>query len=146
LLEDLFFENSFITDALSPGIGAHINCHMGLNNIDIGSGTTDNAGLHRSRDPAVGSFSSRYNYTKVALKDIVPGEELFVSYGGELLKLLISESRACQIFFTFIHLFLFPCRGSLHIYNHTVQRTGSGNVQRLLVTFPSRMISSDPIA
>lgn len=81
LLNDLFMENSFITDSLAPGLGAFINCHMGLNNLDLGTSSTDNAGLHRSRDASVGSFSHRYNYSKIASRDIVPGEELFVNYG-----------------------------------------------------------------
>jgi len=56
---------------------------MGLNNLNLGTSSTDNAGLHRSRDPSVGSFSHRYNYSKIASRDIVPGEELFVNYGGK---------------------------------------------------------------
>lgn len=83
VLHDLFFENSFIVDALIPGLGAQANCHMGLNNLDLGTDRADNAGLHRSRDPAVGSFSPRYHYAKVADRDIVPGEELFISYGEQ---------------------------------------------------------------
>jgi hypothetical protein len=83
VLYDLFFENSFITDAVIPGLGAHINCHMGLNNLDLtGTAQNDNAGLSRTKnDPAVGSFTPRYNYTKRAIKNILPGEELFISYG-----------------------------------------------------------------
>jgi len=82
LLDDMFFENSFVAEGFSPGLGAQPNCHMGLNNIRMSlTSSTDNSGLHRSRDPAVGSFSQRYNYAKVAEKDISAGEEIFINYG-----------------------------------------------------------------
>jgi hypothetical protein len=79
ILDELFFEN--FTDVVAPGLGAHINCHMGLNNLLLGTASTDSAGLHRSLDPAVGSFSHLYKYSNVARKEIAAGEEFFISYG-----------------------------------------------------------------
>jgi hypothetical protein len=80
----MYSENEFMVDAILPGLGAHVNCHMGLINLDNGIESRDSAGKHRSRDPMVGSFTYWHNYTKMAKRDIVPGEELFISYGGKV--------------------------------------------------------------
>jgi len=67
------------------GTGAALNCDLPLVNligredrIRFGDG-----GLHRSRDPGAGAFSPFYDRHNLAVRSIVPGEELFDSYGDD---------------------------------------------------------------
>lgn len=65
-----------------PGIGCTVNSIMDMNNIESTHGSTyDTAGLHRSRDPGSGGFTPYHNSLTTAVTDIVPGSELFASYG-----------------------------------------------------------------
>ena len=70
-----------ITDSLVPGLGALANSHTGLVNVDMARPSIDTAGLHRSKDPGVGAFSTHYNLGWTAKNSIPAGMELFAGYG-----------------------------------------------------------------
>jgi SET domain len=80
---EMKFESGMTSDlaGASFGIGAAINCIIGLVNVDDVSGRCDNAGLHRSRDPGAGAFTPYYDRTSVAQRFIHAGDELFLDYG-----------------------------------------------------------------
>ena len=63
--------------AASPGFGAAINCFMDLVNVEETIPLNTNEGLHRSKDPGVGGFSTYWNRSPVATKPIKAGNELF---------------------------------------------------------------------
>mmetsp|Transcript_26183 Transcript_26183/g.54648 ORF Transcript_26183/g.54648 Transcript_26183/m.54648 type:complete len:286 (+) Transcript_26183:894-1751(+) len=55
-----------------------------MNNIKSTHGSIyDNAGMHRSKDPGVGSFTSYHSSQTTAVEDIKAGAELFAAYGAE---------------------------------------------------------------
>ena len=66
-------------DAASPGFGAAINCFMDLVNVEVKNPVNTNEGLHRSKDPGVGGFSTYWNRNAAATKPIKAGNELFAS-------------------------------------------------------------------
>ncbi len=74
------------TDSLVPGIGALANSHTGLVNVQMGRPSIDSAGMHQSRDPGVGAFSTHYNMAWKATKDIPAGMEIFAEYGDNWFK------------------------------------------------------------
>ena len=78
-------EDAVDSYAYSPGIGAAINCHFGLINVqgDERNDGLDNAGWHRSRDPGVGAFTPYHGRTSYAVRNIAAGEELFADYGSK---------------------------------------------------------------
>ena len=67
--------------ACIPGIGAMPNCHFRLSNVRESFTRYDTAGLHRSKDPSVGSLSGYHGREGIAIKDIKGGSEIFVDYG-----------------------------------------------------------------
>ena len=73
--EGLYGEQS----AASPGFGASVNCFMDLTNIKETIPINTNTGLHRSKDPGVGAFSTYWNRESIASKSIKAGNELFAS-------------------------------------------------------------------
>lgn len=69
-------------NAASPGFGAAANCFLDLVNVEEGDpyNIMPN-GLHRSKDPGVGAFSTYQNRTSKAKVKVRKGQELFVNYG-----------------------------------------------------------------
>lgn len=65
--------------AASPGFGAAVNCFMDLVNIKETIPINDNTGLHRSKDPGVGAFSTYWNRESLASTPIKAGHELFAA-------------------------------------------------------------------
>jgi len=72
--------------AASPGFGAAVNCYMDLVNIKESVPLNSNTGLHRSKDPGAGAFSTYWNRQSIATTSIKPGHELFASYGESWFK------------------------------------------------------------
>lgn len=69
------------TMVASPGFGAAANSFMDFVNVDEGAGVhTVAGGLHRSKDPGAGAFTSHHSRSGTAAKAIRPGVELFVDY------------------------------------------------------------------
>ena len=69
------------TMVASPGFGAAANSFMDFVNVDEGAAVHSIAGgLHRSKDPGAGAFTSYHSRSGTAVKPIRPGEELFVDY------------------------------------------------------------------
>lgn len=69
-------------NAASPGFGAAANCMLDLVNVEEGDpNNMMPSGLHRSKDPGVGAFSTYQNRTSKAKVNIRKGQELFVNYG-----------------------------------------------------------------
>ena len=69
--------------AASPGIGAAVNCLLGLVNIEDTNSKSDGAGLHRRRDPGSGAFTPYHDRGSLALRKISAGSELFINYGDK---------------------------------------------------------------
>ncbi|CAB9510485.1 Guanylate cyclase [Seminavis robusta] len=68
--------------AASPGFGAAVNCFLDLVNVDEGDPkNTVPSGLHRSKDPGVGAFSTYHDRQATAKVKIKAGQELFANYG-----------------------------------------------------------------
>jgi hypothetical protein len=67
--------------AASPGIGAAVNCLLGLVNVEDTYSKSDGAGLHRSKDPGSGAFTPYHDRGSLALRQISAGAELFINYG-----------------------------------------------------------------
>lgn len=67
--------------AASPGIGAAVNCLLGLVNVEDTFSKSDTAGLHRSKDPGSGAFTPYHDRGSRARRKISAGAELFISYG-----------------------------------------------------------------
>lgn len=66
----------------SPGFGSAANSFLDLVNVD--ERRPDNSiphGLHRSKDPGVGAFSTYHNRESIATAPIQRGQEFFVDYG-----------------------------------------------------------------
>jgi SET domain len=82
---EMKFETEMTSDfaGASFGIGSAINCILGLVNVEDVFGRCDNAGLHRSKDPGSGAFTSYYDRTSVAKRFIHAGDELFLDYGSQ---------------------------------------------------------------
>jgi len=82
------FEEAENTLAWISGTGAALNCDLSLVNL-VGREDRimyfDGDGMlsrhHKKNDPGIGAYSPFYNRYNVATRDIVPGEELFDSYG-----------------------------------------------------------------
>ncbi|KAL7574254.1 hypothetical protein ACA910_012509 [Epithemia clementina (nom. ined.)] len=68
-------------DAVSAGIGAVTNCVVFLVNVDEGKPKRHAGGLHRSRDPGAGAFTTYFDRQSSAKRPIRAGEELYVDYG-----------------------------------------------------------------
>lgn len=69
-------------NAASPGFGAAANSFLDLINIDEGDPTNSMPnGLHRSKDPGVGAFTTYHDRKSSAKVNIKAGQELFVNYG-----------------------------------------------------------------
>ncbi|GKY90557.1 hypothetical protein MPSEU_000029400 [Mayamaea pseudoterrestris] len=69
-------------NAASMGFGAAANCFLPILNIDEWNPSHVNPQqLHRSKDPGAGAISAYGNRTTTASRDLLAGEELFVSYG-----------------------------------------------------------------
>ncbi|CAB9501525.1 Guanylate cyclase [Seminavis robusta] len=69
-------------NAASPGFGSAANSFLDLVNVDEGDPiNTMPSGLHRSRDPGVGAFSTYNDRRSTAKVKIKSGQELFVNYG-----------------------------------------------------------------
>ena len=65
--------------AASPGFGAAVNCFIDLVNVKETVPMNTNTGLHRSKDPGVGAFSTYWNRETIASKPIKAGHELFAT-------------------------------------------------------------------
>ena len=65
-----------------PGIGALVNSHLGLFNVELRLPSVGSAGYHRSKDPGVGAFSDRFNVRALVNDNIPAGMELFLNYGS----------------------------------------------------------------
>jgi hypothetical protein len=80
LIHGLPLENKFLSSVFVPGVGSIALCSDSFANIDSvqGSDTQDAAGVHRSLDPAAGSFSDRHNFAFEAWRDLIAGEEIIV--------------------------------------------------------------------
>jgi len=68
--------------AMSHGVGAVINSHQGLLNLNENRPKYDPAGLHRSRDVGAGAFSPYHDRQAFASNMVPAGAELFVDYGS----------------------------------------------------------------
>lgn len=90
--DSMEFETELHSDlaAASPGIGAAVNCILGLVNIEDTSSKCDSGGLHRNTDPGVGAFTPYHDRGSVATRNITAGDELFIDYGS---KYFISRER-----------------------------------------------------
>ena len=68
----------------SPGFGAIANSFIDFVNVDedypVHSVPQE---IHRSKDPGAGAFTYYHSRMSTAMKNIQPGEELFVDYGNE---------------------------------------------------------------
>ena len=76
----LFMDKEALAGELSvasPGFGAAVNCFVDLVNIRETIPNNDNTGLHRSKDPGVGAFSTYWNRESLAWTPIKAGHELF---------------------------------------------------------------------
>jgi hypothetical protein len=80
LIHGLPLENKFLSSVFVPGVGSIALCSNSFANIDSaqGSDTQDAAGVHRSGDPAAGSFSDRHTFAFEAWRDLIAGEEIIV--------------------------------------------------------------------
>lgn len=67
----------------SPGFGSCANSYLDLQNVDEWRPYVDNAGLDRHKDPGAGASSAYHNRRSTATQTILPGQELFVSYGRD---------------------------------------------------------------
>lgn len=64
------------------GFGATANSFLDLVNVEEENPqNTIPSGLHRSKDPGVGAFSTYHDRRSTAKVQINKGEELFVNYG-----------------------------------------------------------------
>ncbi|CAB9524160.1 Guanylate cyclase [Seminavis robusta] len=74
----------------SPGIGSAPNAFADIVNVnELHPRNSDPHGLHRSKDPGAGAFSTYHDRRFLACEDIQKGEELFMHYGetiGDLRK------------------------------------------------------------
>jgi len=72
-------------DVLLMGLGAAVNGHMALFNVQYKQHAlhTDSAGLHRSKDPGAGAFSYYHDQPHIATKPIEAGAEVFGNYGDQ---------------------------------------------------------------
>jgi SET domain len=68
-------------EALCPGLDCAINCNLALLNVEKSTPIYNDADLHRSVDPGVGSFSPYGNGTTYVSRPIPAGGELFKHYG-----------------------------------------------------------------
>ncbi|CAB9510486.1 Guanylate cyclase [Seminavis robusta] len=69
----------------SPGFGSAANSFIDLVNVDeLRPRHSIPHGLHRSRDPGAGAFSTYHDRQSTASVDIQKGEELFVDYGQQV--------------------------------------------------------------
>jgi len=67
---------------ICPGVMAMGNGHSGLANVWGGSNAlNDEAGLHRSKDPGAGAFTTYHNLQSEATVPIEAGMELLIDYG-----------------------------------------------------------------
>ena len=65
--------------------GSAANSFIDLINVDeLQPDHSIPGGLHRSKDPGVGAFSTYHNRQSVARVDIRKGEDLFVDYGQQV--------------------------------------------------------------
>lgn len=81
----MFMDNEGVDkklSAASPGFGSGVNCYMDLVNVKETIPLNTNTGLHRYSDPGVGAFSTYWNRETLATTSILPGHELFASYGN----------------------------------------------------------------
>ncbi len=74
-------------EAMCPGLDFAINCNTPLVNVGFSEPIYDEAGLHRSKDPAAGSITPYHNGTTVVTRRIPPGGELFKYYGTRKINL-----------------------------------------------------------
>ena len=83
--ESMEFETDGSSDlsAASPGIGAALNCMLGLVNIEDTVSKCESGGLHRSKDPGAGAITPYHDRASVATRDISAGGELFIDYGSK---------------------------------------------------------------
>jgi hypothetical protein len=80
LSTDTLLESWYSSELIVPGVASHAKCREAYSNVKVASHSdaNDNTGLHRRRDPTVGSFSYRYNHTNVATQSIKAGDELLL--------------------------------------------------------------------
>jgi hypothetical protein len=86
LIHGLPLENKFLSSVFVPGVGSIALCSDSFANTDSsqGSDSQDNAGVHRSSDPAAGSFSDRHTFAFEARRDLIAGEEIIVPCSDEV--------------------------------------------------------------
>lgn len=94
----------------SPGLGSAANSFLPLYNVEEGHSTKDATGLHRSRDPGVGSFSYYHNRISTAKSDIVIGQELFVTCTSFLLFCCFVVFCWLLFFCFYLFHFIYLCR------------------------------------
>ena len=80
-------EGSVKVNAFSTGFGAVVNSFLPLVNFRINFPRNDAAGLHRSRDPGAGAFTTYHDRFATAMnRKIRKGDELFIDYGESWFK------------------------------------------------------------
>ena len=70
-------------NVMSNGFGALVNSYPGLQNLDEGTPSYDDRGLHRGKNPGAGAFSPYHDRKTKAKAEIPAGGELFVGYGQQ---------------------------------------------------------------
>lgn len=78
----MIHEGLIDVNVASPGFGSAANSFLPLVNVEEWNPEYGACGLHRSRDPGAGAFSTYHNRISTAKRDITAGEELFVDYGS----------------------------------------------------------------
>lgn len=89
-------------EAFCSGLDCAINCNIPLINVGHSEPVYDEAGLHRSKDPAAGSITPYHNGTTEVSRRVPPGGELFKFYGKK--KMQKGERRLIRW-----SVFLCPC-------------------------------------
>ncbi|CAJ1933583.1 unnamed protein product [Cylindrotheca closterium] len=75
-----------LIEANCLGLDSALNCNLALINVARAKPKYDDAGLHRSHDPAAGSITPYHNGTTRATIKVPIGGELFKHYGDEWFK------------------------------------------------------------
>jgi hypothetical protein len=83
-----YVDGLYRIDAIGPGIASIATRHPGLVNVRLSEPLPpkDEAGLHRSKNPEVGSFTPHHGVGFVAYRDIPAGSELYIDATDEEIK------------------------------------------------------------